>query len=71
MAAESKTGCFLNFPKKSLSGPALPSTGVWGDRIFEKCGIRRDEEGDGGKTLEIRGKRRLSARDGGANYQQS
>lgn len=44
---------------------------VWGDRIFEKCGIRRDEEGDGGKTLEIRGKRRLSARDGGANYQQS
>lgn len=24
MAAESKTGCFLNFPKKSLSGPALP-----------------------------------------------
>lgn len=44
---------------------------MWGDRIFEKCGIRRDEEGDGGKTLEIRGKRRLSARDGGANYQQS
>ena len=44
---------------------------VWGDRIFEKCGIGRDEEGDGGKTLEIRGKRRLSARDGGANYQQS
>ena len=25
MAAESKTGCFLNFPKKSLSGP--PPTG--------------------------------------------
>ena len=44
---------------------------MWGDRIFEKCGIRRDEGGDGGKTLEIRGKRRLSARDGGANYQQS
>ena len=44
---------------------------LWGDRIFEKCGIRRDEEGDGGKTLEIRGKRRLPARDGGANYQQS
>ena len=44
---------------------------LWGDRIFEKCGIRREEEGDGGKTLEIRGKRRLSARDGGANYQQS
>lgn len=47
------------------------STELWGDRIFEKCGIRRDEGGDGGKTLEIRGKRRLSARDGGANYQQS
>ena len=44
---------------------------VWGDRIFEKCGIGRDEGGDDGKTLEIRGKRRLSARDGGANYQQS
>lgn len=54
--------------------PIYPTSGqysVWGDRIFEKCGIRRDEEGDGGKTLEIRGKRRLSARDGGANYQQS
>lgn len=44
---------------------------LWGDRIFEKCGIGRDERGDGGKTLETRGKRRLSARDGGANYQQS
>lgn len=44
---------------------------LWGDRIFEKCGIGRDEGGDGGKTLEIRGRRRLSARDGGANYQQS
>ena len=44
---------------------------LWGDRIFEKCGIGRDEGGDGGKTLEIRGKRRLPARDGGANYQQS
>lgn len=44
---------------------------LWGDRIFEKCGIGRDEGGDSGKTLEIRGKRRLSARDGGANYQQS
>ena len=46
-------------------------TPLWGDRIFEKCGIGRDEGGDDGKTLEIRGKRRLSARDGGANYQQS
>ena len=51
----------------ALGKPVL----VWGDRIFEKCGIGRDEGGDGGKTLEIRGKRRLSARDGGANYQQS
>ena len=24
MAAESKTGCFLNFPKKSFPGPAPP-----------------------------------------------
>lgn len=57
-----------------LAGPFWGAAGallVWGDRIFEKCGIRRDEGGDGGKTLEIRGKRRLSARDGGANYQQS
>ena len=53
-------------PKRSIV-----AAWVWGDRIFEKCGIRRDEGGDGGKTLEIRGKRRLSARDGGANYQQS
>ena len=52
-----------------VNNPLPPQ--LWGDRIFEKCGIRRDEEGDGGKTLEIRGKRRLSARDGGANYQQS
>ena len=28
MAAESKTGCFLNFPKKSLSGQALPPSDV-------------------------------------------
>lgn len=48
-----------------------PEYELWGDRIFEKCGIGRDEGGDGGKTPEIRGKRRLSARDGGANYQQS
>ena len=27
MTAESKTGCFLNFPKKSLSGPPHRSTG--------------------------------------------
>lgn len=48
-----------------------PESSLWGDRIFEKCGIGRDEGGDGGKIPEIRGKRRLSARDGGANYQQS
>lgn len=52
-------------------GSGRPAVQVWGDRIFEKCGIGRDEGGDGGKTPEIRGKRRLSARDGGANYQQS
>ena len=55
----------------SGGGSASEKFWVWGDRIFEKCGIGRDEGGDGGKTLEIRGKRRLSARDGGANYQQS
>ena len=56
---------------KNVAWGKAKSAEVWGDRIFEKCGIRRDEGGDGGKTLEIRGKRRLSARDGGANYQQS
>ena len=57
----------------SAAGAARGKGGysLWGDRIFEKCGIGRDERGDGGKTLEIRGKRRLPARDGGANYQQS
>jgi len=56
----------------SLAACGAKSAGpVWGDRIFEKCGIGRDERGDGGKTLEIRGKRRLPARDRGANYQQS
>ena len=58
-------------PLHPIGSAFRQSVWVWGDRIFEKCGIRRDEEGDGGKTLEIRGKRRLSARDGGANYQQS
>ena len=57
--------------KEIIGNRASLTKWLWGDRIFEKCGIRRDEEGDGGKTLEIRGKRRLSARDGGANYQQS
>ena len=68
------TGIYLYFglPRSGKSTYAAKlAKKVWGDRIFEKCGIRRDEEGDGGKTLEIRGKRRLSARDGGANYQQS
>lgn len=54
-----------------LPSNVMTAIKMWGDRIFEKCGIGRDERGDGGKTLEIRGKRRLSARDGGANYQQS
>ena len=61
----------LPFCLDDTVGEIVRASQVWGDRIFEKCGIRRDEEGDGGKTLEIRGKRRLSARDGGANYQQS
>lgn len=56
---------------ETQSGSSFTAGEVWGDRIFEKCGIGRDEGGDDGKTLEIRGKRRLSARDGGANYQQS
>lgn len=56
---------------QNVMGDRVIYSQVWGDRIFEKCGIGRDERGDGGKTLEIRGKRRLSARDGGANYQQS
>ena len=57
--------------QSSVMGKMAHSWKLWGDRIFEKCGIGRDEGGDGGKTLEIRGKRRLSARDGDANYQQS
>lgn len=62
----------MNFDKQlDVFSRNLSEIRLWGDRIFEKCGIRREEEGDGGKTLEIRGKRRLSARDGGANYQQS
>ena len=63
--------CSVQSGVRSTKRNRLESAVLWGDRIFEKCGIRRDEEGDGGKTLEIRGKRRLSARDGGANYQQS
>ena len=62
---------FLAKEDNSISSLRRHFIKVWGDRIFEKCGIGRDEGGDGGKTLEIRGKRRLSARDGGANYQQS
>jgi hypothetical protein len=65
---------YTRFFRKKQEGNYTKSTiliSMWGDRIFEKCGIGRDEGGDGGKTLEIRGKRRLSARDGSANYQQS
>ena len=81
--ADNLEQAFREFTAKTLSKEQRPSirkvltaakqkaAQLWGDRIFEKCGIRRDEGGDGGKTLEIRGKRRLSARDGGANYQQS
>ena len=65
-------GCGLRVGEAvSLQNKDIDWTEVWGDRIFEKCGIGRDEGGDGGKTLEIRGKRRLPARDRGANYQQS
>lgn len=65
-------GAFFDCESRSLEeAQRLCEDWLWGDRIFEKCGIGRDEGGDGGKTLEIRGKRRLSARDGGANYQQS
>ena len=66
-----KNGRIINRTVFNHLKQTLEPAFVWGDRIFEKCGIRRDEGGDGGKTLEIRGKRRLSARDGGANYQQS
>ena len=69
-----QTGGFISFPVwfgAALVAAYFWGIQMWGDRIFEKCGIGRDERGDGGKTLEIRGKRRLSARDGGANYQQS
>ena len=61
----------MKYKMSSRATILLGRESVWGDRIFEKCGIGRDERGDGGKTLEIRGKRRLPAWDGGANYQQS
>ena len=68
---ERENNIIADLPKAYGKPQAFRFYRVWGDRIFEKCGIGRDEGGDGGKTLEIRGKRRLSARDGGANYQQS
>lgn len=71
VAVNPKTDCSLLSDSSEVSFVPMANVQVWGDRIFEKCGIGRDEGGDGGKTLEIRGKRRLSARDGGANYQQS
>lgn len=69
--SSSEETIFGNVFFEPIATAAAQGQKVWGDRIFEKCGIGRDERGDGGKTLEIRGKRRLSARDGGANYQQS
>lgn len=69
---EGLSGAFDSAPELMAAlGYTQGNSRLWGDRIFEKCGIGRDERGDGGKTLEIRGKRRLSARDRGANYQQS
>ena len=69
--AEGKTSLYAYWQGNKEAFQQKDEASLWGDRIFEKCGIGREEGGDGGKTLEIRGKRRLSARDGGANYQQS
>ncbi|MFQ7762642.1 MAG: hypothetical protein ACLRHM_10885 [Faecalibacterium sp.] len=42
MAAESKTGCFLNFPKKSLSGPALPTGGLFAVRTTHTVKLKNE-----------------------------
>lgn len=41
MAAESKTGCFLNFPKKSLSGPA-PTGGLFAVRTTHTVKLKNE-----------------------------
>lgn len=41
--------------KVEVTIPDRVPTDLWGDRIFEKCGIGRDEGGDGGKTLKYAG----------------
>lgn len=44
---------------------------VYGDNVFEKCGINRDETGDIGKTRYFSGKRQHLRRERPAVYQQS
>ena len=42
MAAESKTGCFLNFPKKTLSGPALPRRELFAVRTTHTVKLKNE-----------------------------
>lgn len=44
----------------------MPLTGLYGDNVFEKDGIRRDRTGDGEKTRCLCGKRGIFNRDGPA-----
>lgn len=44
---------------------------VYGDNVFEKCGINRDEAGEIGKTRYFSGKRQHLRRERPAVYQQS
>lgn len=44
---------------------------MYGDNVFEKCGINRDETGDIGKTRYFSGKRQHLRRERPAVYQQS
>lgn len=44
---------------------------LYGDNVFEKCGINRDETGDIGKTRYFSGKRQHLRRERPAVYQQS
>lgn len=41
MAAESKTGCFLNLPKKSLSGPP-PTGGLFAVRTAHTVKLKNE-----------------------------